>query len=98
MKLLSTFLFGTYFPEASWSVVGVGLRMAQTLGAHRLKVYDSGPTVETELLKRAFWFVILPSDGIRVYTNCAPRVLVGMDRGLSSAFGRPCAVQDEECV
>lgn len=35
----------------------MGIRLAQSRGAHRKKVYDDGPTVETELLKRAFWYV-----------------------------------------
>ncbi|KAI0950725.1 hypothetical protein AcW1_007961 [Taiwanofungus camphoratus] len=76
--LTATFLQGTSAPQACWTIIGVGVRLAQDVGAHRRKVYNSPPTVEEELWKRAFW------------------VLVSMDRSISHALGRPCAIQDED--
>lgn len=40
-------------------MVGHGIRLALDVGAHRRKVYDSKPTIENELWKRAFWYVSL---------------------------------------
>jgi len=76
--LTAMFLQGSSAPQACWTIIGVGIRMAQDVGAHRKKVYNATPTVEEELWKRAFW------------------VLVSMDRSISSALGRPCAIQDED--
>jgi hypothetical protein len=36
-------------------MVGVGLRLAQDVGAHRRRAPNGRPTVEDELWKRAFW-------------------------------------------
>ncbi|KAF8875510.1 fungal-specific transcription factor domain-containing protein [Infundibulicybe gibba] len=49
------FLQRTSTPQACWSLVGMGLRMAQDIGAHRRVMVHQPPTVERELLKRAFW-------------------------------------------
>ncbi|OCH86476.1 hypothetical protein OBBRIDRAFT_737959 [Obba rivulosa] len=76
--LMAIFLHGTSAPQACWTIIGVGIRLAQDVGAHRRKVYNPVPTAEEELWKRAFW------------------VLVTMDRSISSALGRPCAIQDED--
>ncbi|KAJ3558753.1 hypothetical protein NM688_g738 [Phlebia brevispora] len=53
-QLMVTFIGGSSSPQGTWPLVGIGLRLAQAQGAHRRKTYESGPTVETELLKRAF--------------------------------------------
>ncbi|KAI0081043.1 hypothetical protein K474DRAFT_57243 [Panus rudis PR-1116 ss-1] len=76
--LTSLFLQSTSAPQACWTVIGVGIRLAQDVGAHRRKVYGNVSTVEDELWKRAFW------------------VLVSLDRVISIALGRPCAIQDED--
>ncbi|EKM58711.1 uncharacterized protein PHACADRAFT_253202 [Phanerochaete carnosa HHB-10118-sp] len=77
--LTSMFLHGSSTPQSSWTVIGTGIRLAQDVGAHRRKVYNSNKrTVEDELWKRAFW------------------VLVTLDRFISSALGRPCAIHDED--
>ncbi len=39
-------------------MVGIGIRLAQDVGAHRKKVYNTPHSVETELWKRAFWYVL----------------------------------------
>ncbi|KAF7792733.1 hypothetical protein EIP86_003831 [Pleurotus ostreatoroseus] len=62
--LMAAFLNGSASPQVSWPLIGIGLRLAQARGAHRKKVYDSGPTVETELLKRAFWILVTMDRGL----------------------------------
>ncbi|KAK0466102.1 fungal-specific transcription factor domain-containing protein [Desarmillaria tabescens] len=79
--LLSEFYLSSSVPQQSWTIVGVGLRIAQEAGAHRKKTTRNSPvknTVEAELWKRVFW------------------CLVGIDRALSSALGRACAIYDED--
>ncbi|KAA1476285.1 hypothetical protein DENSPDRAFT_843199 [Dentipellis sp. KUC8613] len=72
------YLQGCSAQLACWILVGIGIRVAQDVGAHRRKVYHATLTVEDELWKRAFW------------------VLVVLDRLMSSALGRPCAIQEED--
>ncbi|KAJ2936610.1 hypothetical protein H1R20_g483, partial [Candolleomyces eurysporus] len=72
------FLQGSSAPQSCWTMVGIGIRLAQDVGAHRRKTRSGPLTVEDELWKRAFW------------------VLVCMDRMVSAALGRPCAIQDED--
>lgn len=52
------YLMGTSAPQACWTIVGVGIRLAQDVGAHRRKAYGHKPNVEEELWKRAFWVLI----------------------------------------
>ncbi|KAI0058759.1 hypothetical protein BV25DRAFT_1788378, partial [Artomyces pyxidatus] len=75
------FLQGCSAPQACWTMVGIGLRLAQEVGAHRKKVYGAKLSVEDELWKRAFWY---------------HRVLVVLDRLMSASLGRPCAIQEED--
>lgn len=80
-------------------MVGIGIRLAQDVGAHRKKVYNTPHSVETELWKRAFWYVLkitIRSPRLTAFTY--DRVLVALDRFSSAALGRPCAIQDEEYV
>ena len=56
-QLTAMFLHGTSAPQACWTIIGVGIRMAQDVGAHRKKVYSASPTIEEELWRRAFWCV-----------------------------------------
>ncbi|KAL4249328.1 ABC-transporter-regulating transcription factor-like protein [Abortiporus biennis] len=56
--LTAFFLQGTSAPQACWTVIGVGIRLAQDVGAHRRKVYNTESTVEEELWKRAFWVLV----------------------------------------
>ena len=39
-------------------MVGIGIRLAQDVGAHRRKVYGPELTVEDELWKRACWVLV----------------------------------------
>jgi hypothetical protein len=54
-KLSVLFLQGSSAPQSSWTMLGIGVRVAQDVGAHRRKIYDGKFTVENELWKRAFW-------------------------------------------
>ncbi|KAI0309699.1 fungal-specific transcription factor domain-containing protein [Amylostereum chailletii] len=53
------FLQGCSAPQACWTLCGIGIRLAQDVGAHRRKVYSPTPTVEDELWKRAFWMLVV---------------------------------------
>ncbi|KIK82329.1 hypothetical protein PAXRUDRAFT_153943 [Paxillus rubicundulus Ve08.2h10] len=52
------FLQGTSAPQACWTMVGIGIRLAQDVGAHRRKAYSSKLSAEGELWKRAFWVLV----------------------------------------
>ncbi|KAI0337246.1 hypothetical protein BDW22DRAFT_1364331 [Trametopsis cervina] len=49
---------GSSTSEASRTLIGVGLRLAQDIGAHRRKMYSSLSPAEGEMLKRAFWTLV----------------------------------------
>lgn len=55
VQLSVLFLQGSSAPQACWTMVGIGVRMAQDVGAHRRKMYTKGLTVDDELWKRAWW-------------------------------------------
>lgn len=55
IQLAAMYLHGSPLNQPAWAIVGLGLRTAQELGAHRRRRYSSTPTVEGELMKRAFW-------------------------------------------
>ncbi|KDQ55775.1 hypothetical protein JAAARDRAFT_195593 [Jaapia argillacea MUCL 33604] len=56
--LFINFLMGSSAPQALWMVVGIGIRFALDVGAHKRKSYPTTPTVDTELWKRAFWILV----------------------------------------
>ncbi|TFK49562.1 hypothetical protein OE88DRAFT_1726802 [Heliocybe sulcata] len=69
--LTAMFLQGSSSPQACWTILGIGLRAAQEVGAHRAKVYyNSRSTKDDELWKRAFW-VLVTLD--RVYSSVLGR-------------------------
>lgn len=41
--------------RSCWTLSGLGLRIAQEMGAHRRSRYNTGSRAEGELLKRSFW-------------------------------------------
>lgn len=81
-------------PQACWTMIGLGIRLAQDIGAHRRK-QQPRPTAENELWKRAFWLVTF-LDLLKDVSLSFTRVLISIDRLISSALGRPCSMQDEE--
>ncbi|KAJ6522860.1 fungal-specific transcription factor domain-containing protein, partial [Mycena capillaripes] len=52
------FLDGSSAPLACWTLIGVGLRLAQDIGCHRRSARIEVPSVERELYKRAFWVLV----------------------------------------
>ena len=56
-QLMSIFLQSTNTPQASWPLIGMGIRAAVDVGAHRKHMYSSIPTFQEELWRRAFWCV-----------------------------------------
>ncbi|KAJ7836530.1 fungal-specific transcription factor domain-containing protein [Mycena leptocephala] len=52
------FLHGTSAPQACWTLVSIGIRMAQDVGAHRRKEATHQWTAEDELGKRAVWVLV----------------------------------------
>ncbi|KAJ6460652.1 fungal-specific transcription factor domain-containing protein [Mycena vitilis] len=57
-SLAAQFLDGSCAAQASWNIVGLGLRAAQDIGCHRRTARIELPTVERELYKRAFWVLV----------------------------------------
>ncbi|KAJ7841153.1 hypothetical protein B0H14DRAFT_3140291 [Mycena olivaceomarginata] len=43
-------------PAACWTLIGISIRLAQDVGAHRQR--EGPPTVESELWKRGFWVFV----------------------------------------
>jgi hypothetical protein len=81
-------------------MAGIGIRLAQEVGAHRHRPSGHQHTVEDELWTRAFWF-LFNRYGFNVFvmfTIFICRALICIDRATSIAVGRPCAIQEEECA
>ncbi|KAI0334626.1 hypothetical protein GY45DRAFT_1318227 [Cubamyces sp. BRFM 1775] len=57
--MMTMFMHTTTMPQSSWAVIGVGLRKALDVGAHRKSMYRAKPTVEDELWRRAFWSLLI---------------------------------------
>ncbi|KAJ7883369.1 hypothetical protein B0H13DRAFT_2538142 [Mycena leptocephala] len=57
-ELAVTFLAGSSSPQACRMLVGIGLRLEQTAGIHQRTARIEVPSVERELLKRAFWVLV----------------------------------------
>ncbi|KAJ7179778.1 fungal-specific transcription factor domain-containing protein [Mycena filopes] len=55
---LATIFLEFSAPSAGWTLIGLGLRLAQDVGAHREKNFGARPTVEAELWKRGFWTLV----------------------------------------
>ncbi|KAJ3790815.1 fungal-specific transcription factor domain-containing protein, partial [Lentinula aff. detonsa] len=58
-SLLAWFLRGTPDYAVGGTIVTVGIRKAQDVGAHRKAVYERFPTADEELWKRAFWLLVI---------------------------------------
>lgn len=54
------FFRGNAAPQNCWTLVGIAIRLAQDVGAHRSKTFGSKPrSVEAELWKRAWWILVM---------------------------------------
>ncbi|KZV76630.1 hypothetical protein PENSPDRAFT_646069 [Peniophora sp. CONT] len=56
--LRSLFLQGSSSLQVAWTLVGIGLRLAQGLGAHRRRTYAGKPSLHKEMMRRAFWTLV----------------------------------------
>ncbi|KAF8482796.1 fungal-specific transcription factor domain-containing protein [Russula ochroleuca] len=57
--LTTQFQSETRWHRGIWYTIGVGIRKVQDMGAHSKKSYGKGgPTVENELWKRVWWYLI----------------------------------------
>ncbi|KAI0360889.1 hypothetical protein OH77DRAFT_1393127 [Trametes cingulata] len=57
--LMSEYLGSFGSPHHCWTVVGLGLRIAQDMGVHRQKTYSVIGKTEGELRRRSFWCLII---------------------------------------
>ncbi|KAG7098332.1 hypothetical protein E1B28_000293 [Marasmius oreades] len=53
------YVVGTSSPGGAWYMIGLGIRCAVDMGAHRRKPEGYKPTVEDEQRKRAFWVLFV---------------------------------------
>lgn len=58
IPLMTLFLYGSSTPEPIWLLTGVGIRMAQDVGAHRKRVVKEWG-MQDELWKRTFWALVM---------------------------------------
>ncbi|KAE9411256.1 hypothetical protein BT96DRAFT_983026 [Gymnopus androsaceus JB14] len=87
----------TSSPSSSWTLVAVGIRFAEELGIHRRQPDGYKWTPLDEEKRRAFWQVDETIKRIaKVLTCLSGRVLVSLDRLISSFVGRPSAIRDED--
>ncbi|KAI0047765.1 hypothetical protein FA95DRAFT_1492043 [Auriscalpium vulgare] len=56
--LTSQFQSDTRWHLGAWVVLGIGVRKVEDVGAHRRKSYGTGPSVEDELWKRVWWYLV----------------------------------------
>ncbi|KAE9397132.1 hypothetical protein BT96DRAFT_823714 [Gymnopus androsaceus JB14] len=70
------FMNSTTAPEVCWPLISFGLHLAKDVGAHRKKPGNPKPTLESELLKRAFWFLYISDIYFQTfYTHSANHVV-----------------------
>ena len=91
------FIQGSSVEHTSWAYISDGIRMGLDLGAHRKNAYGVPPTVEKELMKRAFSYVVVYFS-LEPFLLVTPSVIVVLSWGLAFALGRPCPIHSEECV
>ncbi|KAF9021193.1 hypothetical protein BDZ89DRAFT_1019740 [Hymenopellis radicata] len=85
--LCTEFLAGSSAPQASWTMVGVGIRLAQDVGAHRRKRDSASDTVESELWKRAFWILVIMD---RASSSALGRPCAILDEDIDIDFPAEC--------
>ncbi|PPQ77624.1 hypothetical protein CVT25_011235 [Psilocybe cyanescens] len=56
--LSGQFLQGSSAPQSCWTIVGIGIRLAQDVGAHRRKIPSHVMTTQDEMWTRAFWVLV----------------------------------------
>ncbi|KAF5316954.1 hypothetical protein D9611_003877 [Ephemerocybe angulata] len=56
--LAAKYYLGSSMPQITWTLTGLGLRLAQERGLHRRKGPNFKPTLTDEIEKRVFWCLI----------------------------------------
>lgn len=56
-------------PSLCWPLLGLGVRFAQIVGAHRRGFYGPKPNPTTELWKRAFWCLVCIDTYMSAFTG-----------------------------
>lgn len=92
------FAYTTESPQGGWTAIGLGIRLAQDVGAHRKRLPDDKiPSAENELWKRAFWstlsFFVVSTFFAQLFRS---RVIFSIERIVCSFAGRSCGLQGEE--
>lgn len=54
-QLAILYLSGTSVPQASWNLIGLGMRQVMEKGIHRRRGSSARPSKDEEILKRTFW-------------------------------------------
>ncbi|PIL25372.1 transcription factor [Ganoderma sinense ZZ0214-1] len=67
--LLISYLQCSAAPHACWTHIGLGVRTGIDIGAHRKRMYGAIPTIEQELMRRAFWILVLMDWGAAYNTG-----------------------------
>lgn len=57
--LRAQFMMGTCDSKLTWTILGVGLRRAQDVGAHRWQTFGTEKSAERELWVRAWWCLVV---------------------------------------
>lgn len=55
---MAAYSSAVHLPSGDWTMLSMGIRMAQDVGAHRKKMYSKRPTPEQEPWKRAWWYAL----------------------------------------
>ncbi|QRW11653.1 Fungal specific transcription factor domain [Ceratobasidium sp. AG-Ba] len=85
--LSALYLEGSTASYGAWILVGIGIRLAQDVGAHRRKAEN---TIENELYKRSFWSLVV-MDRLLSGTLGRPSAMQDLDSDLEN----PIEVDDE---
>ncbi|KAI0080942.1 hypothetical protein K474DRAFT_1768943 [Panus rudis PR-1116 ss-1] len=72
--LACLYLQGTSMPQACWLIVGIGIRMAIDVGAHRRKAYGKVSSVDAELWRRVFWLLVYGDRTMCMVMGQAPSI------------------------
>ncbi|GJE98254.1 fungal-specific transcription factor domain-containing protein [Phanerochaete sordida] len=58
-SLAALYLYGSPTPHTASVLIAYGLRLSMDLGAHKRRVYKGHANTDDELLKRAFWVLVV---------------------------------------
>ncbi|KAF7347109.1 Fungal-trans domain-containing protein [Mycena venus] len=92
---------GTSMPEECWILTGLGIRIAQSAGAHHRGGYSKMDPLTAELYRRVFWVLVIAETVISTVTG-RPSIVNPSDLDLDlptvcddEFLGSPNAVQPE---